>query len=125
MGPLLRARSGRRTPATTATCLGIVLMMQSVTNAQQPAELIIHNGLIINENGRLAADIRIRGEKIVEIAPKIMTTPGAREIDHLEAGERQAGHGRLILRSGKTRRTRYGGTMAPPHRTRYATAERR
>jgi dihydropyrimidinase len=81
MGPLLRARSGRRTPATTATCLGIVLMMQSVTNAQQPAELIIHNGLIINENGRLAADVRIRGEKIVEIAPKIMTTPGAREID--------------------------------------------
>jgi dihydropyrimidinase len=56
-------------------------MMQSVTNAQQPAELIIHNGLIINENGRLAADVRIRGEKIVEIAPKIMTTPGAREID--------------------------------------------
>lgn len=83
MGSLLRARSRRRSPATTATCLAIALMMQSsaVTNAQQPAELVIHNGLIINENGRMAADIRIRGEKIVEVAPKIMATPGAREID--------------------------------------------
>lgn len=88
MGPFLRAKSGRKSRATAATslaavsCLAIALMMQSsATQAQEPAELVIHNGLIINDNGRMAADIRIHGEKIVEIAPKIVAGPGAREID--------------------------------------------
>jgi dihydroorotase-like cyclic amidohydrolase len=64
------------------TGLAIGLVMQSVaTQAQLPAELVIHNGLIINENGRMAADIRIRGEKIVEIAYRLVAAPGAREID--------------------------------------------
>src|SRR6185503_14120610 len=49
--------------------------------AQQEAELIVRNGLIVNDYGRMKADIRVRGEKIVEIAAKVAATPGAREID--------------------------------------------
>ena len=57
------------------------MMQSSPMQAQQAGELVIHNGLIINENGRMEADIRIKGEKIVEIAPKIKAAPDAREID--------------------------------------------
>ena len=88
MGKFLRARMGRRSPATAATCSAVALsmltalMMQSTaTYAQQPAELVIHNGLIINATGKMAADIRIQGEKIVEIAPHITASPGAKELD--------------------------------------------
>ena len=51
------------------------------TDAQQQAELIIRNGLIVNDTGRMAADVRIRGEQIVEIGARLAATPGAREID--------------------------------------------
>ncbi len=65
-----------------AICLAAALMMpSSLTQAQLPAELVIRNGLIVNENGRMAADIRIQGEKIVEIAPKLQASPGAKVID--------------------------------------------
>jgi imidazolonepropionase-like amidohydrolase len=88
MGSLVRARSTRRSPATVRTCLAAVtcfamsLMMQSsATRAQQSEDLVIHNGLIVNEDGRMQADVRVLGEKIVEIGPKLVATPGAREID--------------------------------------------
>ena len=88
MGSLLRARSGRRSPAPVRTCLAAVtclavsLMVQSsATQAQQSGELVIHNGLIVNEDGRMQADVKIRGEKIEEIGPKLVAAPGAREID--------------------------------------------
>jgi dihydropyrimidinase len=51
------------------------------TDAQQQAELIIRNGLIVNDYGRMAADVRIRAEQIVEIGATLAATPGAREID--------------------------------------------
>ena len=57
------------------------MLQSSATIAQPSGDLVIHNGLIINVTGRMAADIRIRGEKIVEIAPKITAAPGSREID--------------------------------------------
>jgi len=82
MGYFLRARTGRRLRATAVTCLAMALMMQSgVTQAQLPAELVIRNGLIVNENGRMAADIRISGEKIVEIGAGLKAAPGAKEIN--------------------------------------------
>ncbi len=38
-----------------AICLAAALMMpSSLTQAQLPAELVIRNGLIVNENGRMA-----------------------------------------------------------------------
>lgn len=48
--------------------------------AQQP-ELIIRNGLIVTEAGRVVGDLRIRGEAIAEIGPKLAPSAGAREID--------------------------------------------
>ncbi|MGC1379356.1 MAG: amidohydrolase family protein, partial [Anaerolineales bacterium] len=57
------------------------MMQSSATMAQPTGELVIHNGLIISDSGRTAAEIRIRGGKIVEIAPKIAAAPGAHEID--------------------------------------------
>lgn len=88
MGNFLRARPGRRSPATAATCsvvalsmLAAVMMQSTATLAQAPAETIIRNGLIINATGKMQGDIRIQGEKIVEIAPKLKVSPGAKEID--------------------------------------------
>src|SRR6188768_174446 len=76
MGHFSRTRSGR------IICFATALWMQSsLTQAQLPAELVIHNGLIVNEDGRMAADIRIQGEKIVEIGAKLKAAPGAKEMD--------------------------------------------
>src|ERR1700744_2362521 len=81
MGSFLSARLGRRSAASAVAGLAFTLMMSSATMAQPTGDLVIHNGLIINAPGRMAADIRISGEKIVEIAPKIVAAPGVREID--------------------------------------------
>lgn len=87
MGLFSRAQSVRASLATAATRLAtalpaIALIVQSsAVQAQQPVELVIHNGLIVNENGRMQADVRIRGEKIVEIGANLVAAPGAREID--------------------------------------------
>jgi dihydropyrimidinase len=73
---------------STTTCSAIALILagafltqSTATRAQAPAETVIHNGLIINATGKMAGDIRIQGEKIVEIAPHITASPGAKEID--------------------------------------------
>ncbi|OAI43338.1 hypothetical protein AYO42_01715 [Rhizomicrobium sp. SCGC AG-212-E05] len=58
-----------------------MVMQSSLTQAQLPAELVIRDGLIVNENGRMAADIRISGEKIVEIGATLKASPGAKVID--------------------------------------------
>jgi dihydropyrimidinase len=83
MGSLFQMRSSRRVFVASAACLATALLMQSgATEAQQSAaELVIRNGLIVNDTGRLEADIRIKGEKIVEIAAKLKAGSGAKEID--------------------------------------------
>lgn len=89
MGFFSRATNGYASHSTVtgvaiASLLAIVLLMQSKTaqaQQQQAGEIVIHNGLVVGEDGRLQADIRIRGESIVEIAPRIVASPGAREID--------------------------------------------
>ena len=47
----------------------------------QDAELIIRNGLVVTVEGRMEADVRIRGERITEIGPSLAASPDAREID--------------------------------------------
>ena len=79
MEPSFRSRSFRKTTAAAVVCFATALMMQSA--ATQAAELVIHNGLIINDTGRLEADIRIVDEKIVEIGAKLKASAGAKEID--------------------------------------------
>jgi len=86
MGYLLRMRSSLSVSVASvaaAACFATALLVQSGATQAQPAaaELVIRNGLIVNENGRMAADIRISGEKIVEIAPKLQASPGAKVID--------------------------------------------
>ncbi len=59
---------------------GTVLMPGGDAEGQQ-SELILRNGLIVTEQGRLEADVRIRGEQVVEIGPDLMPAAGARVID--------------------------------------------
>ena len=49
--------------------------------AQEPPELLIQNGLIVTEAGRLQADLRIRGDVIAEIGRGLTPARGARTID--------------------------------------------
>ena len=62
---------------TTVLSLGEALLVFS----QQPAEILIRNGLIVGEAGRLQADLRIRGGEIAEIGRNLTAAPGARTID--------------------------------------------
>ena len=49
--------------------VGITSSAASRVEALQQVEVIVRNGLIVTEDGRQEADIRIRGETIVEIGP--------------------------------------------------------
>lgn len=49
--------------------------------APQQPDLILRNGLIVTADGRLEADVRIRGERIVEIGRNLAATGGARVIE--------------------------------------------
>ena len=75
-------RSSRMVSVASVVFAIALLMLSGATQAQQAAaELVIHSGLIVNDTGRLEADVRIKGEKIVEIAPKLKAGAGVREID--------------------------------------------
>lgn len=83
MGSFFQTRPGRASRTVAASWLAIALTLQSgaIAHAQPSGEIVIHNALIINASGKMAGDIRIQGEKIVEIAPHIAAGPGVREID--------------------------------------------
>src|SRR5436309_15550717 len=80
-----KAMSRRELLKTGLTAASVAAIGGGVTPwpalAQQQGELIIRNGLIVTESGRMEADIRIRGEKIAEIGRNLESTPGAKEID--------------------------------------------
>src|SRR5206468_12768631 len=80
-----KAMSRREILKTGLTAASVAAIGGGVTPwpalAQQQGELIIRNGLIVTESGRMEADIRIRGEKIAEIGRNLASTAGAREID--------------------------------------------
>ena len=60
---------------------GLTFVLTSVAIAQQPAELIIRNGLIVNATGRMQGDLRIRNGTITEIGANLTPAAGARVID--------------------------------------------
>ena len=60
--------------------VGITFTAAVPAQGQQP-ELIVRNGLIVTEDGRREADIRIRGERIVAIGPNLTMSAGARVIE--------------------------------------------
>ena len=49
--------------------------------AQQPAEILIRNGLIVTSSGRMTGDLRIRGGAIAELGANLTPGAGARVID--------------------------------------------
>jgi dihydropyrimidinase len=59
----------------------LALVAASPLFAQEPAEILIRNGLVVTEAGRLQADIRIRGSEIAEIGRNLTPARGARTID--------------------------------------------
>jgi dihydropyrimidinase len=64
--------------ALVLTALGF---LASDARAQQPAEILIRNGLIVTEAGRVQGDLRLRDGTIAEIGPNLQAGAGARVID--------------------------------------------
>jgi dihydropyrimidinase len=62
-------------------CGAALALALATTTAQQQAELIIRNGLVVTAAGRTFGDVRIRGEQIAEIGTNLAAGAGAREID--------------------------------------------
>lgn len=63
-------------------CVAVIAVgLAGVGWTQQQPETIIRNGLIVTSEGRMEADVRIRGEKIAEIGRNLAPAAGAREID--------------------------------------------
>src|SRR5689334_3485724 len=83
MTKLITRREVLKAGLTTASlaAMGLATMTPLALGQQQEAELVIRNGLIVTADGRMEEDVRIRGEKIVEIARNLTPAAGAREID--------------------------------------------
>ena len=75
----LRHGAGRM--SVVALALVSVSWVGALAAQAQDVELIIRNGLVVTIEGRMEADIRIRGETIAEIGPRLSARPGTREID--------------------------------------------
>ena len=61
--------------------LGMALALFVPVAAQQPAELLIRNGLIVTATGRTQTDVRIRNGAIAELGSNLTAGTGARVID--------------------------------------------
>jgi len=61
--------------------VAVLFALMADAAAQQPAELIIRNGLIVTAAGRTEGDLRIRGGTIAEIGPNLTAAAGARVIE--------------------------------------------
>ncbi len=59
----------------------LIFAMIRVADAQQAAEILIRNGLIVNSSGQVEGDLRIRDGLIAEIGANLTPGPGARVID--------------------------------------------
>ena len=86
---------------------GIAFALAGLAAAQQPAEIIVRNGLIVTAEGRMEADVRIRGEKIAEIGRDLAASAGEREID---------AHGMLLLPGAVDTHTHLNPEMPDPPR---------
>jgi dihydropyrimidinase len=75
--------------------------------AQEPAELLVRNGLIVTESGRRHADLRIRLGEIAEIGRSLTAAPGARTIDAT---------GKLVLPGGIDTHVHLAPVRAPDSR---------
>ena len=83
----------------------VTLALPAAAAARQGAETIIRNGLVITADGRMEADIRIRGETVVEVGPDLTAGSGAREMD---------ASGMLLLPGAVDTHTHLNPVMADP-----------
>jgi len=74
-------RSWKRPVIGMTGITGIVFALSGLAAAQERADIIIRNGLIVTAEGRMEADVRIRGETIAEIGRDLAPSAGEREID--------------------------------------------
>ncbi len=58
-----------------------LLAFATLAVAQQPQELLIRNGLIVNADRRVEADVRVRDGVVTEIGRRLPNPAGARELD--------------------------------------------
>lgn len=77
---------GRRVHLSVWVLLGAVATAAGFgggtqTRAQQASELVIRNGLVVTVEGRMQADVRVRGGTIVELGSNLTAPAGARQID--------------------------------------------
>jgi dihydropyrimidinase len=73
-GPWAKCRNG-------TIFVALLLTFIAGSAAQQPAELIIRNGLVVTAVGRADGDLRIRNGTIAEIGRNLTASAGARVID--------------------------------------------
>ena len=72
----------RISPARHCILPLLILLLAAIhATAQQPTEIIIRNGTVVTSEGRYVADLRVRGETIVEIGLDLSASAGAEEID--------------------------------------------
>ncbi len=70
-----------RLPKVAGWIVGLGLVLAGDAVAQQPAEILISNGLIVTAEGRTPGDVRIRNGTIAEIGPDLTPAGDARVID--------------------------------------------
>jgi dihydropyrimidinase len=59
----------------------VLVALAAYAAAQQPAELVVRNGLVVTAAGRTDADVRIRNGTIAEIGRNLTAAAGARVIE--------------------------------------------
>ena len=82
--PITRRDAVRRATAAMAGILAspAVVVASRDADAQQPApELLLRGGRVVNSDGVADADVRVVGETIAEVGPRLRAGAGARVID--------------------------------------------
>ena len=104
----LRTLRSWKWPLVCITAIAFVLAGR--TAAQEQAEIIVRNGLIVTAEGRMEADVRIRGEKIAEIGRDLLSSAGGRGRYAHSSQPGDAGSAATQIQPGRLRQ-RIGGSI--------------
>lgn len=109
----LRGRRGPGIRTWLAVCSAAVAVLWIAgTDAQQPTEILVRGGLVVTAETRKLADVRIRGEKVVEIGANLTPAAGARVIN---------AQGKLVLPGGVDPHVHLQAELPTPPRPNAAT----